>query len=128
MVETFARATRLSTTEVTALTLASFSARYPPLDPGFSGRQRLIHGIFVKENWVFSRASRFCPECLAGVGSTIPQQHGGAWDLLWRLPVVFACPTHRRLLQHTCPGCEQPPHHRVQGQSKQILPFLDTTA
>lgn len=38
--ETFARATRLSTAEVPALTLVSLAARYPPLDPGFSGRQR----------------------------------------------------------------------------------------
>lgn len=47
--EAFARATRLSAAEVTALTLVSLAARYPPLDPGFSGRQRHTHGIFVKE-------------------------------------------------------------------------------
>src|SRR5213595_2307598 len=28
---------------------------------------------------------------------------------LWRLPVVFACPIHRRLLEHRCPVCRQPP-------------------
>ncbi|MFF0145165.1 TniQ family protein [Amycolatopsis sulphurea] len=65
----FARATHLSTAEVTALTLISFADRYPPVNPAFSGRQRQNHGIFVKENWVFSRASRYCPDCLAGDGS-----------------------------------------------------------
>jgi hypothetical protein len=112
----FARATHLSTAEVTALTLISFADRYPPVNPAFSGRQRQNHGIFVKENWVFSRASRYCPDCLAGDGSPIQDQHGGAWKLTWRLPVVFACPLHRRLLCHTCPGCDQPAHHRATGQ------------
>lgn len=127
MAETFSRTTRLSTTEVTALTLTRFSDRYPPLDPQFSGRKRLIHGIFVKENWVFFRASRYCPECLAGDGSTIQQRYGGAWNLLWRLPVVFACPTHQRLLEHACPTCHQPAFHRVKAQSNKLLPLAAHT-
>ncbi|MGH3614763.1 MAG: TniQ family protein [Pseudonocardia sp.] len=114
--EAFARATHLSAEEVTALTLISFAERYPPVNPAFSGRQRQNHGIFVKENWVFSRSSRYCPDCLAGDGSPIQDQHGGAWQLIWRLPVVFACPLHRRLLRHFCPGCDQPAHHRAIGQ------------
>lgn len=82
MATAFAHTTRLSSEEVAGLTLARFSHRFPPLDPGFCGRQRSIHGIFVKENWVFSRASRYCPDCLAGDGSAIQQRHGGGWNLL----------------------------------------------
>ena len=58
--------------------------------------------------WVFTSATRYCPQCLAGDGSPIQQQHGGAWQKQWRLPVVFACPAHRRLLEHLCPSCRQP--------------------
>jgi hypothetical protein len=72
------------------MTLISFADRYPPVNPEFSGRHRQNHGLFVKENWVFSRASRYCPECLAGDGSPIHNRHGGAWRLVWRLPVTFA--------------------------------------
>jgi hypothetical protein len=86
----FARSTHLSTAEVAAMTLISFADRYPPVNPEFSGRHRQNHGLFVKENWVFSRASRYCPECLAGDGSPIHNRHGGAWRLVWRLPVTFA--------------------------------------
>lgn len=120
--EAFARATRLSTAEVTALTLVSLADRYPPLDPAFSGRNRQPHGIFVKENWVFSRATRYCPDCLAGNNSAIQQRHGGAWKLHWRLPIVFACPVHRRLLRHTCPACQHPAHDRAAGDG-QMLPL-----
>ena len=112
---TFARATHLSTAEVTALTLISFADRYPPVNPAFSGRQRQNHGVFVKENWVFSRASRYCPDCLAGDSSPIQDQYGGAWKLTWRLPVVFACPLHRRLLRPHLPRlrpARPPSRHR----------------
>src|SRR5205814_5022871 len=101
----FARTTRLTTTEVTSLTLASLSSRYPPVNTGFSffahrKHQRHVEGVFVKENWVLSRSSRYCPQCLADDGSPIQRRHGGAWSKFWRLPIVFACPTHRRLLEH----------------------------
>jgi hypothetical protein len=123
LTETFAYATRLSTSEVTGLTLVSLATRYPPVDLRFSGRERLPHGVFVKENWIFARSTRYCPDCLAGDDSTIQQRHGGAWSKLWRLPVVFACPTHRRLLEHTCPACGQPVHLRASGG--QLLPRAD---
>jgi hypothetical protein len=90
---TFAEATRLTPAEATSLTLTSLAARYPPVNLQFRGRQRRVHGVFVKENWIFSRFTRYCPQCLAGDGSLIQQRHGGAWSRLWRLPVVFACPT-----------------------------------
>lgn len=50
----------------------------------------------------------YCPQCLAGDGSPIQDQHGGAWRKTWRLPIVFACAVHRRLLEHLCPSCGQP--------------------
>lgn len=122
MAEEFGQLTRLSATEVTALTLASLSRRYPPLDLAFSGRRRLIHGVFVKENWVFAHASRYCPRCLAGDGSIIQQQHGGAWSKFWRLPVVFACPVHGLLLRHACPACGN--HAHSSAGSGSMLPLV----
>jgi hypothetical protein len=118
----FARAARLSASEVSALTLASLAGRYPPLDLRISGRLRVTHGVFVKENWILSRSTRYCPSCLAGDNSPIQQRHGGAWSKLWRLPVVFACLTHRRLLSHTCPACGGPAHRRIPGGAE-LLPL-----
>lgn len=43
------------------------------------------------------RSCRFCPLCLA--------ETGGRWQLGWWLPWVFACTTHRVLLNDACPGC-----------------------
>ncbi|GAA3783086.1 hypothetical protein GCM10022225_84180 [Plantactinospora mayteni] len=117
----FAHATRLTAEEVDQLTLASLAGRYPPFDLAFLGRYRQTHGIFIKENWVLTRSTRYCPRCLAGDGSIIQQRHGGAWSRLWRLPVVFACTTHRRLLRHTCPSCGTPVHQRAAG-SISLLP------
>src|SRR6266545_3128353 len=59
----------------------------------------------------FGRWSRYCPQCLAGDGSPIQNLHGGAWQRIWRLPPVFACTRHRRLLADRCPGCRQPALH-----------------
>lgn len=127
MADDFARVSRLSLTEAAALTLVSLADRYPPADPRFSGRHRQTAGIFVKETWVFFRASRYCPECLAGDGSRIQQEHGGAWSLHWRLPIVFACPSHQRLLEHTCPGCGNPAHYRAGHQSSQLVRSVSTS-
>lgn len=63
----FARATRLSVAEVTELTLASLASRYPPLDLQSIGRRRKIHGVFIRENWIYARFTRYCPHCLAGL-------------------------------------------------------------
>jgi hypothetical protein len=115
----FAHATRLTTADVDALTLGSLSTRYPPVNPVRPGRRpaRLTHGLFVKETWIFSRFSRYCPPCLAGDASSIQQAHGGGWNKLWRLPIVFSCPTHRRLLEYTCPACGQPALPRGSGSA-----------
>lgn len=111
----FAAATRMSISEATGLTLATLRASYPPVDPDFGFHRRTggdtgrsVNGVFVQERWLLARSSRYCPDCLAGEGSIIQRQHGGAWNKLWHLPVAFACPTHRQLLAHTCPGCTQP--------------------
>jgi hypothetical protein len=55
--------------------------------------------------WVLTRFTRYCPPCLAGNGSPIQDRHGGAWQRQWRLPVIFLCVRHRRLLSHQCPSC-----------------------
>jgi hypothetical protein len=110
----FAAATRMSTAEATALTLATLRTSFPPVDPRFGfhrGRGgsigRSVNGVFVQERWLLARSSRYCPPCLAG-DDTAVAQHGGAWSKLWHLPVIFACPTHHQLLEHRCPGCTQP--------------------
>jgi len=118
----FAQAARLTKTEVTDLTLASLAPRYPPLDLQSMSRRRQVHGVFIRENWIFARSTRHCPQCLAGDGSVIQQRHGGAWSKLWRLPVVFACPIHQCLLRHLCPACHAPVHQRRAG-SPQLLPL-----
>jgi hypothetical protein len=43
--------------------------------------------------------SRFCPICLL--------RSGGRWQLAWRLPWVFICQEHSRILADTCPTCGQ---------------------
>jgi hypothetical protein len=99
--------------EVTALTVAGLAGRYPSAGLSYLGRERQPHGIFIKESWVLSRSTRYCPQCLAGdPDSPVQQQLGGAWDKLWRLPVIFGCPRHQRLLEHACPACRQPAHLR----------------
>ena len=57
----------------------------------------------------FDPSSRYCPQCLAGdPASPVQQRFGGAWNKLWRLPVVFACLAHQRLLEDTSPATDPP--------------------
>ncbi|WP_420312220.1 TniQ family protein [Streptomyces sp. YS-B37] len=101
----FARATRLSREEVTELTLTCWNGFYPPLSRAISARQaRRQHS----EPWLFPRAMRYCPTCLAGNGSPVEERHGGAWRKEWHLPVVYACVEHRIFLRDLCPGCRSP--------------------
>lgn len=119
----FARTTRLDPTEVTRLTLGSLADRYPFLHPGFNltrSTQPRAAAISPRENWVFTQFTRYCPDCLAGDGSPIQQRHGGAWSNLWRLPIVFACPRHQRLLEHLCPDCGTPALHRRAGLARPL--------
>ncbi|MFE1956553.1 TniQ family protein [Streptomyces sp. NPDC059479] len=109
----FATATRLTPGEVAALTLTCWNGRYPPVtrvSQPFTARRRPVDG------WLFRRAARYCPQCLAGDGSLLQKRHGGPWKKFWRLPVVFACPDHRIYLQYLCPGCVQPVNSGEQGR------------
>jgi hypothetical protein len=93
----FARATRLSASEASSLTVTPWADRYPPL-----ARHRTWHGQPI-DGWAFSIGHRYCPDCLAGDGSPLHQQYGGPWQKAWHLPVTFACPRHRRFLSEGCP-------------------------
>lgn len=95
----FARATRLSASEASALTIAGWAGRYPPVTRSRTGQGPPV----ILDNWLFSVTPRFCPNCLAGDGSPVQQQYGGAWRKTWELPVAFACPLHRRFLSEACP-------------------------
>ena len=96
------------------------SGRYPWAAPLATGDQRGPRSL--ASPWVFTSATRYCPQCLAGDGSPIQLQHGGAWQKAWRLPVVFACPAHRRLLEYLCPSCRQPPMSAAPGSPAWLIP------
>jgi len=101
----FACVVRLQPAEVSSMCLSSLSERYAPISVASK-----LTGTNHSGYWVFKRATRYCPECLAGDGSRIQEELGGAWQRTWRLPVVFACTNHRRFLDHLCPGCQRPAH------------------
>jgi hypothetical protein len=116
----FARVTRLTAAETTQLCISSMSGRYPWAAPLATGDQWGPRSL--ASPWVFTSATRYCPQCLAGDGSPIQLQHGGAWQKAWRLPVVFACPAHRRLLEHLCPSCRQPAMSAAPGAPAWLIP------
>jgi TniQ len=116
----FARVTRLTAAETAGLCLSSMSGRYPWAAPRVTADQWGPRSL--ASPWVFTSATRYCPQCLAGDGSYIQQQHGGAWQKGWRLPVVFACPVHRRLLEHLCPSCRQPAMSATPGAPAWLIP------
>jgi hypothetical protein len=104
----FAATTRLAPREVRAMTLEPLASRYPPaarsLNEARAGKVYSVH----TDGWLFATTARYCPRCLAGDGSDIQNTHGGPWQILWRLPVVFACPLHKVFLEHLCPHCRKP--------------------
>lgn len=99
----FCAVTRLTGGEAMSLTLSRFSRSYPPLTARRAGAGT-IASVYTG-TWAASFSSRYCPECLAGDARRPDGSFGGAWKLSWHLPVVFACTTHRRLLEHACPAC-----------------------
>lgn len=119
----FARLTRLDGSQVTQLGMASWQERYPPLiiAPESTARSaRRLNGQVV-----FASATRYCPDCLAGDGSAIQDAFAGPWLKAWHLPVVFACPTHQRLLEHLCPECGQAAwSRRPGGHARPLLPAM----
>ncbi|QFQ98375.1 TniQ family protein [Streptomyces phaeolivaceus] len=108
-VRLFSRTTRLSPDEIGRLVTSSFAGRYGPANRRFTPRSSAAR--MINDNaWLLTRTPRYCPQCLTGDRSEIQRRHGGAWRLSWRLPPVFACPRHRRLLRTNCPACRQPVH------------------
>jgi hypothetical protein len=110
---TFAQRARLSLGEARSLTLTDLRHRYPPADPRFSlvrdPAGRSPRRIAVQENWINTRSSRYCPQCLA-------DSAGGSWARGWLLPVGFACLPHGRLLENRCRSCGLPPLTRPTGR------------
>ena len=114
----FTRMTRLTDSQVTRLGLATWGERYPLPGGALQRGRRLPIDVWS----LFAPATRYCPECLAGDGSPVQESFGGPWLKAWHLPVVFACPAHRRLLEHRCPDCGQDVHAgRV---SNTLLPVM----
>ncbi len=104
--QVFAQVTRLTPQEVAGLGLAALSSRYGPLDLSHTSA-KVTRSVINNNPWAYFRSTRYCPHCLAGDGSEIQRLHGGSWQRLWRLPVVFACPKHHCFLQNRCPACDQ---------------------
>ncbi len=109
-IKNFAVTTRLDPREVRAMTLEPLASRYPPpMGPRRRQRPGLSNVYSMHaDRWLFPTTARYCPRCLAGDGSDIQHAHGGPWQILWRLPVVFACPLHEVFLEHLCPRCQKP--------------------
>jgi TniQ len=102
----FTHMTRLTDSQVTGLGLAAWRERYPLSAGALQTGRRLPIDAWA----LFAPATRCCPECLAGDGSPVQESFGGPWLKTWHLPIVFACPAHRRLLEHRCPECGQDVH------------------
>ncbi|MER7903010.1 TniQ family protein [Streptomyces sp. NPDC095614] len=66
-----------------------------------------------------ARGSRYCPDCLA--------EREGRWKLVWWLPCVFACTTHRTLLHDACPGCGCQPRRLLPGRTRSHPAGICTT-
>ncbi|MFJ3795280.1 TniQ family protein [Streptomyces sp. NPDC090088] len=99
---TFATMIKAADAEVDAMLLDTYSDRYPPAQPSTTGRNGQVNS---KHRWLFTRSTRYCPQCLAGHDNPVERAFGGAWKKTWRLPPVFSCLDHRRFLEHTCPAC-----------------------
>src|SRR5439155_17025579 len=80
---------------LTSMTLQPFHGIAVTVDPA---RRVVVH----PPAWRRQAGSRFCPACL--------HDSNGRWQLRWRLPWAFGCPTHARLLVDLCPaaGSGQP--------------------
>jgi TniQ protein len=116
----FAFMTRLAADEVVQLGMSAWQERYAPLVIGPEDTapvRRRLNGQLI-----LAPVTRYCPDCLAGDGSVIQESFGGPWLKAWHLPVAFACPAHRRLLEHLCPGCGHPVRGRRPGAEFSLLP------
>jgi hypothetical protein len=121
-IERFARATRLTADEVGGLCLERLGPRYPWTTPRATTDRSGPR--LVTNPWVFTTATRYCPACLRGDGSVIQNLHAGPWRQRWRLPIVFACLRHERMLEHLCPACGQPALSSPPGAAPRLVPRM----
>ncbi|WP_079429003.1 MULTISPECIES: TniQ family protein [Streptomyces] len=105
--DAFARATRLTHDEVQGLLTAPLGERYGPLNARLLAEFRTPTRMVHNNRWALTKATRYCPRCLSGDGTEIEQRHGGRWRRSWRMPLVFACLRHQRLLLSGYPRCGQ---------------------
>jgi TniQ len=122
---TFTRMTRLTSAQAAQLGTATWQERYPPIIASPESKARGARRLDGR--LIFAPATRYCPQCLAGNGSAIQEAFGGPWLKAWHLPVVFACPVHKRLLEHLCPGCGQAVRGRRPGSNAGLLPAMLAT-
>lgn len=117
--EHFSTIMRLTRDESTGMTLLGLQDHVPTFTDLWSvaqyGRDRP-----GTSSWAVAYSSRYCPECLRGDGTPVQDMLGGAWRLPWYLPVVFACPTHPRLLECFCPSCHSVPNGRASGRPRSM--------
>ena len=119
---TFTRMTRLTGAQAAQLGMGTWHERYPPVIASPESKARGARRLDGR--LILAPAARYCPECLAGDGSAIQESFGGPWLKAWHLPVVFACPAHKRLLEHLCPGCGQVIRGRRPGRNAALLPAM----
>src|ERR1039457_5862221 len=98
--DAFCRITRLTAAEASQLSMSSMSGRYPWAAPQATADQWGPRAL--ASPWVFTSATRYCPQCLAGDGSPIQLQH--------------------RLLEHVCPSCRQPALSAGPGAPALLIP------
>ncbi|MFG3172342.1 TniQ family protein [Streptomyces sp. NPDC048200] len=99
----FGLITRLTCREVESLTLSPFASSFPVLKKLRVDSPQI--GISARARWAMNASTRFCPDCLHPDSNDVQIAYGGAWQVLWHLPIVFACLRHRRLLETSCPAC-----------------------
>jgi hypothetical protein len=119
---TFTRMTRLTSAQAAQLGMSTWRERYPPVIASPESKARGARRLDGR--LILAPATRYCPECLAGDGSAIQESFGGPWLKTWHLPVVFACPVHKRLLEHLCPECGQVIRGRQPGSNTALLPAM----
>lgn len=102
----FATATRLTPQEAANLCVGQLgifnTLQHGP--PEIRPEPTPLAQLSFHHRWLFHSEPRYCPQCLAGDGSPLQNEHGGPWRRHWYLPMVFACPIHQRLLRHACPA------------------------
>jgi hypothetical protein len=99
--------------------MASWQERYPVPVPDAAGGPRRLNS-----RTILAPATRYCPDCLTGDGSAIQEALGGPWLKAWHLPVVFACPLHRTLLEHRCLDCGGIVRGLRPGATSTLLPAM----